>query len=883
MSETLTEKRKNNILKAGGIFIICLSAFLVIIFCAYDFYRQIRVTRARTAAESAESRIIEYIDTGMYCADMLNIICTEYGIRDKNKLDAACEKFFEQGQDVLKMAMIFNGEELEYIYPSDARGVIVPDLVAEGSTLNHEANYSRISGGKIISDTFNLLSGEKVFAIVQFFKENTYNIPEKEEHMGYAVIILDEEALFRNSGVYDLADLGYNYRLYRTNPAGGRTMTLSSFGESFMENPIMVDKRMPNDEKWHLLIAPNGGWVNGAERALSAVAAVLVAFLIAFVYYLFLSLKVREEELKGLSYSDPLTKVRNSRAYNDSLEELKANRDKYGIIYVDLNDFKRINDTYGHKTGDEILHIAAERMANTIRQGDTVYRIGGDEFAIIIHGPHENNFYEAIIKRMKEVMNRKVTVSGKSVNVSISCGFARYPEDGTDYQSVVQVADSEMYKDKASQKEGEVGGSYWLDHDVMTGLYNRDGFHNAVSQYLKENNVSEYLMISTDVRNFKIINQLYGMGKGNEIIVKEAQLLTQDYGERGAKIGRINGDHFAIFMEKELFREDEFMSLINDFSKHAVGDGYRMVVKVGVYAIENTDMSPSIMLDKTSMALKSVYNDDETEIVYYTDEMMKDTLIENDILSRFDKALKNNEFRMYLQPQVDKDGNLVGAEALARWISDGKIVSPGEFIPVLEKTNQIYRLDEVIWEEAAKKLNEWKGTPLEDMSISVNISPKDIYYLDIEQSLHDLRARYDLTPEKLKLEITETAVMLDRSDGSKLVDKLQEQGFQVEMDDFGSGYSSLNMLKDIKIDVLKIDMGFLNATEDEERASVILESVISMAKRLGMTVIAEGVESKKQLGFLSEMGCDIFQGFYFSKPVSPESFESVYRDVETSS
>jgi EAL domain-containing protein (putative c-di-GMP-specific phosphodiesterase class I) len=258
--------------------------------------------------------------------------------------------------------------------------------------------------------------------------------------------------------------------------------------------------------------------------------------------------------------------------------------------------------------------------------------------------------------------------------------------------------------------------------------------------------------------------------------------------------------------------------------------------------------------------------------------MIKDTLLENEVLNKFDNALRNNEFVMYLQHQVDRDGNLLGAEALARWISDGKIVSPADFIPVLEKTNQIYRLDNFIWEEAAKRLSSWKGTPLEDLSISVNISPKDIYNIDIEKKFNELRSKYNIDPGSLKLEITETAVMLDRTDGSKLVDRLKELGFEVEMDDFGSGYSSLNMLKDIKIDVLKIDMGFLIETDDEKRASVIIDSVISMAKKLGMTVIAEGVEKKSQVDFLSEMGCDVFQGYYFSKPMPVEDFEKEVRN-----
>ncbi len=882
MSDPVTDKKNKNLIKAGGIFLICLSAFLVVLFQVYRHYRNRRMKLALDAGKAVESRLIEYVDTGMYCTDMLNIICTGYGIREKEKIDSACEKFMNGEYDILKMVMIFNGDELEYIYPSDARGVIVPDLLTEGNTLSSEAAYSRVNGGKIISDSFNLLSGEKVFAIVQFFREDSDGAPEGSERMGYAVVIIDQEELLRRSGVYDLSNQGYNYRFYRINPATGLVRNLAAFGEEFITQPVAVDITMPNLERWHLLLSLNGGWVNTAEIAAGLTIAAIVALLASVVFYLFLSLKGREEDLRRLSYSDPLTKVKNSRAYTSALEELRSNQEKYGIIYIDVNDFKKINDTYGHKTGDEILHITAERLANVIRLGDTVYRIGGDEFAAIIRGDHEKVFFEGIIRRMKDVMNRKVTLSGKAVNVSISCGYARYPEDGTDSEAVIQIADSEMYKDKALQKSMDTGGSYWFDHDVMTGLYNRDGFFKAVSLRLKENSISGYYMISTDIRNFKIINQLYGMGKGNEVLVNEARLLTIEYGEKGMICARINGDLFSLLIDKDAYNEGELLSFIKDFAKNAVGDGYRMVIKIGVYEVENPDMSPAIMLDKTAMALKSVYDDEETELVYYTEDMMKDTLIENEVLSRFDKALLNDEFKMYLQPQVDKDGNLLGAEALARWVSDGKVVSPGEFIPVLEKTNQIYRLDEVIWEKAAKKLNDWKGTPLEKMSISVNISPKDIYYLDIENNLRELRAKYDLTPDKLKLEITETAVMLDRTDGSKLVDKLQEQGFQVEMDDFGSGYSSLNMLKDIKIDVLKIDMGFLNTTEDEERARVILDSVISMAKRLGMTVIAEGVESKKQLGFLSEMGCDIFQGFYFSKPVSPESFELVYRDTEFS-
>ncbi len=880
MHTDLDKNRKTNLIKAGGIFILCLSAFISALFLLNGYYRDLRINQARNDAEGVEASLVRYMDPGLYCTDMLEVICSEYGIKDKNELDAASGKFIENTGGVISMVMVYNRGELEYLYPSEVNSVFVKDLIHEGGALYDCADYARKNNIKTLSDSFDLLSGEQVLAIIQPFQENTVPDMNKGIPAGHAVAIVDLDNLLYKSDISDLKNLGFNYMLYRTNPATDKTETLSSFGEKYFMEPIRVDAVLPNGEVWSMLIEMNGGWTTAAERTTCLCIVFALALLISFVFYLFISLKSRERELKGLSFSDPLTKVRNSRAYTDSLEELKESKEVFGIIYMDVNDFKHINDTYGHRTGDEVLHITAERLANTIRQDDYVFRIGGDEFSVLIHGAHDRSFYEGIIRRMKEVMNRRINVNGNSISVSISCGFARYPEDGADYDSIIQIADSEMYRDKAAQKSVETGGTYWLDHDVMTGLLNRDGFYKTVSFHLKEHDVSGHMMISTDIRNFKIINQLYGTGKGNDILIQEARLLETEFGENGTVCARIHGDHFALLMDRDSYDEERFKNVIIDFSKNAIGDGYRMIIHIGVYEITEPEINPAIMLDKTSMALKSIKDDQEFELAYYTDEMMKDTLIENDVLMRFDKALQNNEFKMYLQPQVDRNGALLGAEALARWESDGKVVSPGEFIPVLEKTNQIYRLDEVIWEEAAKKLNAWQNTPFEDISISVNISPRDFYYIDIEENLRILRVKYNMDPERLKLEITETAVMLDRTDGSKLVDNLKEMGFEVEMDDFGSGYSSLNMLKDIKIDVLKIDMGFLKKPEDEVRSKVILNSVISMAKRLGMTVIAEGVESSEQMEFLSEMGCDIFQGYYFSKPLPVEEFEKKYLTVQ---
>jgi EAL domain-containing protein (putative c-di-GMP-specific phosphodiesterase class I) len=195
---------------------------------------------------------------------------------------------------------------------------------------------------------------------------------------------------------------------------------------------------------------------------------------------------------------------------------------------------------------------------------------------------------------------------------------------------------------------------------------------------------------------------------------------------------------------------------------------------------------------------------------------------------------------------------------------------------VLERTGLICRLDKYIWELACKKLREWKDSGLKDCHISVNISSKDFYLTDIYSTFTELVEKYEISPQKLRLEITETAIMRDLETQLELIERLRNYGFAVEIDDFGSGYSSLNMLKDMNVDTLKIDMGFLRRTDYEERSRTILKTVISLSKQLGMEVVTEGVETEEQVNFLEASGCDIFQGYYFAKPMPTEEFEKKY-------
>ncbi len=423
--------------------------------------------------------------------------------------------------------------------------------------------------------------------------------------------------------------------------------------------------------------------------------------------------------------------------------------------------------------------------------------------------------------------------------------------------------------------ENGTGEQYRLTHDELTGLYNREGFNEAARELLKTTDKT-YLLLYSNIKDFKLFNQLFGLEKGNDILLNIGDMLQQHVKEEDV-YARINGDHFALCMPKERFNEKDFKKLIREITDRVTSKTYSLHMQVGIYEIRDPRMDIALMCDRAYMACKSIRKDGVCEIAWYSDEMLVNALLEKEVLSSFDFAIINRQFGIYLQPQVYADGTMYGAEALARWMHpENGLIQPGVFIDVLERADLIYKLDRYIWELAARQLACWKENGMKDISISVNVSPKDLYYLDIKKEFTDLVKHYDIDPRLFNIEITETAVTSDVAKCAKLILELQKSGFKVEIDDFGSGYSSLNMLKDINADVLKIDMGFLRKTDNIKRARVILSYTIDMAHELGMGVVTEGVETREQLEFLKEMGCEMFQGFYFDKPMPVEAFEEKY-------
>lgn len=439
-----------------------------------------------------------------------------------------------------------------------------------------------------------------------------------------------------------------------------------------------------------------------------------------------------------------------------------------------------------------------------------------------------------------------------------------------------QVCDYFIFNDRTEDVVSLEHEKYRASHDILTGLLNKEQFYIETAKLIKENRDVKYCLVCSNIKDFKFVNELFGIEKGNEILKKQAEYMKNFIGE-DSLAARLHADRFAMCMPRIRFDEDLINEAITGIQEAFKNSSFHMHIFVGVYDIHDVQERVSIMCDKANLASETIKNEYKSSVAYYTEHLLEKSIEERKIIGEFDRALDNEEFVMFLQPQVDVSGKPFGSEALVRWQHPDKgLLAPGVFIDVLEKTGFVYRLDRYMWDKAVKQLAEWKKRGINDYHISVNISTKDFYLIDVYETFVGLVEKYDIDPKLLKLEITETALMSDFNKNMVIIKRLQKYGFDIEIDDFGSGYSSLNMLKDISADVLKIDMGFLRASENEVKGQDILESIIGLANKLGMRVITEGVEKKTQVDMLYDMGCKMFQGYYFSKPIPVDEFEKKY-------
>lgn len=414
--------------------------------------------------------------------------------------------------------------------------------------------------------------------------------------------------------------------------------------------------------------------------------------------------------------------------------------------------------------------------------------------------------------------------------------------------------------------------------DRTTGLLSKEYFCQQAEKILRSNPDKTYDIICSDVENFKLINDAFGMQGGNKVLKTMGGICQKSTDSLGGICSRFHADQFVSMIEHTEGYSDELYEALTAETREKCGIS-NIVIKWGIYQTGDRKISVEQMYDWALQGARSIKGQYGRYYAFYDDKLRSEMLRDQAILDCMEEALEQGQFQVKLQPKYKAAGGLfTDAEALVRWCHpEWGMQSPAVFIPLFERNGFITKLDQYVWEKVCQLMQQWDKEGLEPVNISINVSRADVYNVNLVDTLLDLVKRYNIAPKRLHLEITESVYTESPEDIIQNVTRLREKGFVVEMDDFGSGYSSLNMLNRMPMDILKLDMQFIRTEMEMPESRRTLRYIIGLAHWLNLSVVAEGVETKEQLEHLRNLGCDYIQGYYLAKPMDPADFEELFR------
>ena len=420
------------------------------------------------------------------------------------------------------------------------------------------------------------------------------------------------------------------------------------------------------------------------------------------------------------------------------------------------------------------------------------------------------------------------------------------------------------------------------EHDKLTMLYNRNFFFeyaNRIHLYHPEWHMDAVVM---SIEQFHTVNELNGREFGDNVLRIIGNEIRAFLAETEGIASRIEADRFDIFCKAQ----DDYQALLDRFQRKVdgVAENVSIRLRMGVMPWQE-DVEPILLFDRARAACNMIRGEYKTYLMIYSEDMRLRELLNQRLLNDLRQAVQEKQFVVFYQPKYNihcDPPRLSSAEALIRWKHpELGMVSPGDFIPLFEVNGQISIVDNYVWAEAARQIAAWRDKFGIVVPVSVNLSRADVFDPNLVQNLKTLIEENGLEYKSLKLEVTESAYTDNASQLLNVVARLREIGFEIEMDDFGSGYSSLNMISAMPLDVLKMDMKFIKNIEHNAKDFRLVELVMDIAKYLKVPVVAEGVETENQLRLLKEADCDLVQGYYFSRPLPPEEFEKlIVRELE---
>lgn len=565
----------------------------------------------------------------------------------------------------------------------------------------------------------------------------------------------------------------------------------------------------------------------------------------------------QNDDLEALIYAFDIDREKRLQQTVDAL--MRADYEFLGVVNAQTGHLTVISGT---------LPIEREMSAQKeLNYDEEAARIFAE---LTTEGFYQRALKAQLLERVRAELEKRpfytVTYPGKTSELGSACfkqGRFSYMDERRDTILVSRIDVSDIESNET---------------DSLTGLYNQAGFNRHVRTWMEEHPGEPYRVLRFELDGFKAFSGTQGYEVADRLLHAIGQQMLK-WDDNGVA-ARLDADHFVRFEKQGTRTPEEYFSRLSNWLGAYPVD-YRLTAHMGVFESGEERMEPAAMCYRALLALSSVKENLTRRIAYYEHSLLQSTVETQALINEMDAALKEGQFEVYFQPQNNyQDGTVIGAEALVRWRHPEKgLISPAVFIPVFEHSNLITTLDEYVWEQCCKYQRKWLDHPerYTAVPISVNISRIDVYHPRLCEILNGLLRKYALPKNMIRLEITESAYMQNPNQLISVVNELKWMGFTVEMDDFGAGYSSLNTLKDVEVDVLKLDTKFLSANIEGRRSRNILSSVIDMAHNMDTSVIAEGVETREQADHLLNMGCHYMQGYHFARPMPAEEFEEYMR------
>ncbi|MBR5595808.1 MAG: EAL domain-containing protein [Lachnospiraceae bacterium] len=573
---------------------------------------------------------------------------------------------------------------------------------------------------------------------------------------------------------------------------------------------------------------------------------------------------------------DALTNVYNRFKFEELKEKEYQNMDTCGVLYFDINDFRKLVDAYGIETKEKVLSTLAESISRLENENVLAFRYDRDEFLVVAKNCTKEQFKDVIHSWMEiwvEFGDKRQISYTVSLGNAWDCAPVMLDE-------LICRAKEHMCRNKRQIKKG-LPMDYYLQEDKSTcfGLYNKEQFVKNATYRLNFEK-GKYCIVAIGIEHFKLFNRWWGK-KAGDLFLSEIAIRLKYYEKiHGGIAAYISGDDFALMLprdKKVLEMLEKDLKKISSRKTRNVG----FLPTIGVYKVPDDATDAIGMYDNAVEAQKHVIGNFDKRICVYNEKMTEEVEKEIDILNESRIALERRQFYLAVQPKCRiTTGKIVGAEALVRWKHPERgMIFPGQFIPVLEKNGFISDLDLYVWEEACRHIRKWMDAGIKPVPISINVSRIDMLSMNVVKELNDLVKKYGIDKAYLKVEITESAYVDNANRILDILKELEEAGFTLLMDDFGSGYSSLNMLKETIVDILKIDMKFLDIREEDmQKGLTILKSIIDMSNEMNLPIIVEGVETKEQADFLTKMKVRYAQGYLFYRPMHIDDFEELIKD-----